>query len=111
MKTKNSDLLIKIKENISINLKKNNIKTYKLFLFGSRAREEEIKDSDFDIMILVDKNLSDSEKLNLYGKIRLDLMEFRYSFDVIIKSFSDFKKEENTFGTLGYSIKHEAVSL
>ena len=111
MANKDNDLRKKIKKNIGLSLKQKNINKYKIYLFGSRAREEEIKDSDFDIMILVDKNLTDSEKLNLYGKIRLGLMEFRYSFDVIIKSFRDFEKEENTFGTLSYSIKHEAILL
>jgi len=40
----------------SLLLKK--IKLYKLFLFGSRAREDADPDSDMDVMVIVDDQLT-----------------------------------------------------
>lgn len=111
MENRDMNLTKQIKACIDKTLKKAGIHNHKIYLFGSRARSEAKKDSDFDLLILVESDLIDSEKMDLFGKIRLELMAFRYSFDIIIKTIGDFEKERNTFGTLSYSIQQEAVPL
>jgi predicted nucleotidyltransferase len=40
-----------------------------IILFGSRARNEEHRFSDWDILIVVDENLSEQEKIAIHDKV------------------------------------------
>lgn len=103
--------LKKIKKRISSSLKKNGIEKFTIYLFGSRARGASKKDSDFDILITIDKDISGSEAFRIYSKALWSLRGLKNSFDIIIKSKKDFEEEKNIAGALLNNIKEEVVVL
>jgi predicted nucleotidyltransferase len=60
----------------------------RIILFGSRARGDYQKGSDYDFLIAIDKDLARNEKINLTSKISLRLSDYIAS-DIIIKSGKD----------------------
>ncbi|WEU40193.1 MAG: nucleotidyltransferase domain-containing protein [Candidatus Odinarchaeum yellowstonii] len=61
------------------------IKIDKIILFGSRARGEATKYSDWDILIIVDDNMNFNEKRELKKLIRKTLAELLIPVDIIVK--------------------------
>lgn len=59
----------------------------KVLLFGSRARKEETKDSDYDVMIITQQSFSPREKISWCSKISKALVKLLDApVDVIINS-------------------------
>lgn len=58
------------------------IKIMRIILFGSRARGEDKKDSDWDILIITEKNLFREEKVKLGHLIRKELAKELIPCDV-----------------------------
>ena len=83
-----------IKKTIEKILQEHNVKPLKIILFGSRARGDHGKDSDWDCFVIIDKNLTRSEKRKITAEIRMELARMSIPNDVIIKSVSDFEREK-----------------
>jgi predicted nucleotidyltransferase len=111
MRMNDQDILKSIKERTSAILRKNDIDYFRIYLFGSRATGLEREDSDFDILIVVDKEIGARKKFRLRGDILYELFDFDYAFDIIIKTESDFREEKEITGTLVHSIGQYAQAL
>lgn len=83
---KKNDLLKKIKKIV-----KQLHPEASIILYGSRARGNAPKDSDWDFLILIDKDLPEKEKL----KIRYALFEIEWETDEVICSIIHSKNEWN----------------
>ena len=64
-----NEKLKEIKRIIIEELEKQNIKVHKIILFGSRARGDFKEDSDWDILVVVDRKLSFCEKWDIIDRI------------------------------------------
>ena len=62
-----------------------------IILYGSRARGDAQKDSDWDFLILIDKDIPEKEKL----KIRYALFEIEWEMDEVISSIIHSRNEWN----------------
>ena len=82
----------------------------RIILFGSRARGDYQKGSDYDFLIAIDKDLARNEKINLTSKISLRLSDYIAS-DIIIKSGKKLLKEKDDKGLIGYYALKEGVAL
>ncbi len=77
-----------IKELIKATIKKIlaqfNIKLEKIILFGSRARGDYKKDSDWDCFVIVNSDLDREKKRKIIAKIKMELACFGIPNDIII---------------------------
>ena len=78
------------------------IKLLKTILFGSRAGGGNRTDSDWDFLVVVDKDLDGREKRNIIGDLRLKLIKSKIPSDIIIKSDSKVEEEKNDVGVITY---------
>lgn len=94
-------------------LKEQNIIIDKFYLFGSRARNENSEDSDYDFLIVVKNDLNSSEK----RKIIADLYRFLIKnnglilMDLIIKTSNKFYSECQELGYLSYTVFKEGIEI
>jgi uncharacterized protein len=82
-----------------------------IILFGSRARNENLIDSDYDIMIVVDKQFDTQEKLKFQALIRKQLAVKNILADIIIQSKSDIEVKKNLPGHIVRSAMQEGVHV
>ena len=64
-----------------------------IILFGSRARNENLFDSDYDLLIIVREQFDSSEKLKFQALIRKNLAVKNILADVIIQSKADIDRK------------------
>lgn len=90
-------------------------KTYiadaQVMLFGSRARNEESPDSDYDILIITEASISSEKMISLRTKIRRDLLKKGYRADVLLQTKSDVEKKRRLPGHIIRNILKEAIVL
>jgi len=82
-----------------------------ILLFGSHARDEASSDSDYDILIITDSNLSPKEKLPIRTMIRKSLLQSGIRSDILIQSKSEIDKKKKLPGHIVRKILREAVLL
>ncbi len=93
-------------------IEKEGMKVLKIILFGSRARGDFREDSDWDLLVVIDKDLPLSHKREILGNIYKMLAEVEgESYEVIITSQRKYEELKNFVGTLMYDAEREGVLL
>jgi len=107
------EILRNIKGDIIRCLEGFGIKVKKMFLFGSRARGNFKLESDWDVLIVLNKDLTQPEKKELWSKVSKVLHKhFPYSsFDIIIKSTGSFEREKAVVNTISNEAYLEGVEI
>jgi predicted nucleotidyltransferase len=82
-----------------------------VLLFGSRARQIETPDSDYDILLITGNNLTPKEKMPLRTKIRKALLSAGIRSDILIQSKSEIDQKKNLPGHIVRRILREAILL
>ena len=84
-----------------------------VFLFGSMARGDSSKESDYDILIISKEELSSKGRRNLSIEISKALhQQIRLTpFDIIIKSRKDFDEEKDIVNTISNEVLLEGIKL
>ena len=82
-----------------------------VYLFGSRARNENQPDSDYDIMLVTKHTFSPKEKIVLRTKLRNLLAKEKIYADVIIQSETEIQIKKKIPGNVVYYGFPEAVLL
>jgi predicted nucleotidyltransferase len=82
-----------------------------VLLFGSRARNEDSSDSDYDILLITNSNLSPKEKLPIRTEIRKSLLLLGIRSDILIQSKSEVDKKKKLPGHIVRKILREAIIL
>jgi len=90
-------------------LKESNIT--KVILFGSYATKSADEYSDIDLILLLSKNISRTEKLKLLGELWNKLAQDGYEVDLIIKSNKEYEKAKKYIGTISNKISKEGKVL
>jgi uncharacterized protein len=89
------------------------VKTYNpiaIYLFGSYAWGSPTKDSDLDLLIVVDKSDEKSYKRPIHAYVALRGLE-DISKDIIVYTKDEFELVSNNVTTLGYKIKKDGKVL
>jgi predicted nucleotidyltransferase len=87
------------------------ISVKQIILFGSRARGDYKKSSDWDLLVIVNKDLDRKEKMEISHLIRRRLAELYIPCDVLIKSEREVEERKNVIGSVIKSALKEGVSL
>lgn len=87
------------------------IKLDKIILFGSRARDEFSKYSDWDILVILDANLSVHDKMEISKHIRKSLAGYKIDVDVIVKCLSEVEYSKEFIGSVVREALKEGVVL
>ncbi len=87
------------------------LRVLRILLFGSRARGDQRKESDWDIYVVVDRGLSFPERQNLASRIRWALAQQDIDSDVIIRDERTAKEREANPGYLTYYVMREGKAI
>jgi predicted nucleotidyltransferase len=99
-----------IKEVINETLKAYNLEAEKIILFGSRARGDYKKDSDWDILLVIKQEITQQLKDELFRSITEKLSHYLIPCDLIIKSVKGLEFYKNFYGTVTYEALKEGHS-
>src|SRR5258708_3016169 len=94
-------------------LKKLDIPVRKTYLFGSRATGDENPNSDYDFLVMLDMDMSHSERRKIASQVRLELYKIKDipSIDFILRSPSDFGNYQDSLNSLDYEVYHTGIAL
>jgi len=87
------------------------LKVLKIILFGSRAKGNARKDSDWDFFVVIDKKLNFNEKWDIIDEIKIKLAKLKIPNDIIIKSEDEMIESKGDVGRITYYILKEGVEL
>ncbi|MCL0057329.1 nucleotidyltransferase domain-containing protein [Dehalococcoidia bacterium] len=82
-----------------------------IILFGSRARGDFSKSSDYDFLIVTEKTFTIKEKMKIAKKIRVVLAEFYIPADIIIKSEEELENFRHRIGTVTREALKEGMEI
>ncbi len=80
-----------------------------VILFGSRARSDYKKDSDYDILVVINEEIENEQKIALSCVITRELAENWINADIIVKSNNELALYENCLGSVIRTALKEGV--
>lgn len=84
----------------------------KVLLFGSRARGQATKDSDYDLLIVTNDTFAPRVKMDWESKIRKALVSaLKVPFDVIIASHKEVNEKKDLTGHIVQYAVREGVEI
>ncbi|KUK30282.1 MAG: DNA polymerase beta domain protein region [Methanosarcinales archeaon 56_1174] len=103
----------KIKNAIDRVIKRSGFSLNSIIIFGSRARGDFNADSDYDILIILNEDLSIEDRRRLTVKISAELhKEMKFTaFDIIVKSLKKFEEEKDVVNTISNEAFLEGVKI
>jgi len=87
------------------------VRVLKVFLFGSRAREDSSEESDWDFLVIVDKNMSFHKKWDMVDEIKRRLARLSIPNDIIVRSEREFSETSRQPGTISFEVAKEGIPL
>ena len=101
----------KIKQRVHEIFEEVDVKVDRLILFGSRARGDYKTGSDWDLLIVVNKELTREEKMEYSHLIRRALAEEFIPCDVLIRSTKEVEERKRVIGSVIKTALKEGVVL
>lgn len=92
-------------------LHKRNLNVQKVILFGSRAKGKFREESDWDFLVIIDRELSFSEKWDIIDEIKIKLARLGIPNDIILKSEKEVERAKKDVGRLTYYILKEGIEV
>lgn len=71
-----------------------------IILFGSYARGDYNKDSDIDLMVIIEGKIDRKEKNKILDKMAIIFFENNLNVDFLIETKEDIEKYRNIIGTI-----------
>ena len=99
------------KKIITEELEKERIKVEKVIVFGSRARGDFHKGSDWDFFVVVNKELNFTQKRAVILRIRRRMAETRIPNDIIIQAEAIVNQRKNNTGYITYYALKEGIDI
>jgi len=100
-----------IKDIVRKHIEKEGFIVKKVILFGSRAKDNWKEDSDWDLLILVDKEIPFQRMKKIVGDIQVSLAREKIPNDIIIRSVRDFSSSRKVVGNISYYASKDGVEL
>lgn len=87
------------------------VEVVQIYLFGSRARGEASKDSDWDFYVVIDKEVSFPHRQRIASRIRRYLAKQNMICDVLIQGQDTVRRRRRDTGYLTFYALKEGVSV
>lgn len=71
-----------------------------IILFGSYAKGDYNKNSDIDLMVIIEKKINRKEKNRILDKMAITFFENNLNIDLLIETKEDIEKYRNIIGTI-----------
>jgi len=97
---------IEVARKIKESLEKKGIRIEKIILFGSRARGDHKKESDYDFIIIS----RDFEGIPIFKRIEM-VLDVRENIDVICLTPEEFEREKNFIGSVVSNAVKEGIEI
>lgn len=82
-----------------------------ILLFGSRARKDNSKDSDYDFLIITKGTIDVQKKRTLKSILRKELAQFKIPADILIHSEEEINSKKEITGHILNQVLKEGVVL
>ena len=105
------DSLSKARNFIAEECGKRGVRLLKVYLFGSRARGDSHPGSDWDFFVVVDKELSFTERQEMLGEVSWRLAQEGIYSDIVIRSAASTEQARSDTGRLAYYVLREGVEV
>jgi predicted nucleotidyltransferase len=92
-------------------LQQEDIQVEQIFLFGSRAKGTDYPDSDWDLYVLTEHELTFTDRRRLITQIKRNLAKLRIPNDILLKSSQKFHNTKQFSGHLAYIVAQEGIPV
>ncbi len=83
----------------------------KIILFGSRARNDNSPESDYDFLIITKDTIEIHEKRTLKSHLRKELAKYKIPADIILQSEKEVQMKKEITGHILKQIIKEGIAL
>lgn len=83
----------------------------RIILFGSRARKDHSKDSDYDFLVITRETFDIRKKRTLKSILRKELAQFKIPADILIQSEDEINSKKEITGHILKQVIKEGVAL
>ncbi len=83
----------------------------KIMLFGSRTKGNYTRESDWDFLVILNRDITFSELKKLTGRIQLRLAELNLPNDLILRGINQFNNSKNVVGNISYYADKEGIVI
>ena len=83
----------------------------KIILFGSRARNENKIDSDYDFLIITNEILDIEKKREIKSKIRKELASYKIPIDILIQTEEEVDNKKDIPGHILKQITRDGMLI
>ncbi|MBE2228581.1 MAG: nucleotidyltransferase domain-containing protein [Ignavibacteria bacterium] len=83
----------------------------KMILFGSRARQENDSDSDYDVLVIIREEPDWITRENLCAKIRKDMAKEDINIDILIRSLNYVATVQDEQGNVINTAIEEGIEM
>lgn len=97
-----NEILKIAKEVITEEIEKEGLRVLNFFIFGSRARGDFKPDSDWDFLVVIDKEINRDTKWDIILKIKRKLAKLKIPNDIIINTKRQIQERKNNVGYITY---------
>lgn len=103
--------LAEIKSEILKSLAEMGVSVKKIILFGSRARGDFSRRSDYDFLIITEQTLPIQEKMKVSRKVNQALASLLIPSDIILKSWEEAEILKQEIGTVVREALKEGIEI
>lgn len=100
-----------IKRIIKEELEGRGLKIIRMLLFRSRAQGTYRPDSDWDILVVIDKRMNFMEKWEIIDAIKIRLARLGIPNDIILKSEEEIEESKDNVGKVTYHPIQEGIEI
>ena len=83
----------------------------KVLLFGSRARNENASDSDYDFLIITKNTIEIHRKRFLKSQLRKELAKYKIPADILIQSEAEIQIKKEITGHIIRQVIKEGIAI
>lgn len=99
------------KKIITEEIEKAGFHVIKIMLFGSRAKGNYTEESDWDFLVILNRDITFRELKKLTGRIQLKLAELNLPNDLILRGINQFENSKKIVGNISYYAEKEGIVI